>query len=78
MQERPISLHELKADVLSHIVLFYRENRGQPLESWVREALEDDGYEFVDSTPGAVEAFIDACDDAYRDICIKLARRKRR
>lgn len=77
MVAREITLDELKADTLSSIMLFYRENRGEPLESWVREQLEDAGYEFMDSTPGAVEAFIDACDDAYRDVCIKMARQKR-
>lgn len=78
MIAREISLDELKADTLSTIILFYREKRGIPLESRVRERLEDAGYEFMDSTPGAVEAFIDACDDAYRDVCIKIAQQKRR
>jgi hypothetical protein len=77
MTERQITLDELKADTLSSIILFYRENRTERLEYWVRESLEDAGYEFLDSTPGAVEAFIDACDDAYRDVCIKFARRTR-
>ena len=72
-----ITLDELKADTLSSIVLFYREKRSEPLEFWVRESLEDAGYEFLDSTPGAVEAFIDACDDAYRDACIRMARKSR-
>ncbi|MFO1115711.1 MAG: hypothetical protein U1E28_08520 [Beijerinckiaceae bacterium] len=73
-----VTLDELKADTLSCIMLFYRQKRGMSLECWVREHLEDAGYEFEDSTPGAVEAFIDACDDAYRDVCIKIAQLKRR
>ena len=76
MTERTITFDELKSDTLSSIILFYRQNRTERLESWVRESLEDAGYEFCDSTPGAVEAFIDACDNAYRDVCVRMARGK--